>query len=149
MAKLWIFILLASFVQFGFAKSQNASKSESPAAEKPASKPKFVPIDEEEPAEEVEKPKTLNDFPGETYTGTPRLIRQNEITEVFFRDLNNSYVIHNDSRHNRFFKVFEEGASQNRPVSFRADPYSRRITAVDGVDGVTAPAPAATSTGTK
>lgn len=88
---------------------------------------------------------SLEDFPGETVAGIPRLIRASPETEVFFRDLNLSYIIPQDSKHNRFFNAFDQASKLSRQVSFRVDPVSRRVLAMDGVDGVRAPAKAAAS----
>lgn len=124
--------------------------------EAPKKSPKFIKIDENEDEELLKEAresitsslKTVSDEPkepawndlgGQSFTGVPRLIRQDPMTEVFFRDLKESYVIHTDSKHNANFKVFDEASRANRPVTFRADPVSRRILVVDGVAGARAP----------
>lgn len=148
---------LALFLSLLLVLPLQAKEKGSKSAAKARPAPQFYPIDdgEDENVEEAVKTmtstvkevkndpaddvKTLDDFPGETLTGIPRLIRQDSLTEVFFRDLNQSYVIHQDSKHNRYYKIFDDGSRSNKPVTFRADPYSRRILAVEGVDGITAP----------
>lgn len=122
----------------------------------------FYPIDGEDEEEEQSVPKkragssqdqdfadsvsslepSLEDFPGETVAGIPRLIRASPETEVFFRDLNTSYIIPQTDKHNRFFNAFDQASKRNQQVSFRVDPVSRRVLAMDGVDGVRAPAKA-------
>lgn len=135
-------ILFPLALIFLFAGSLSAGPAPKKAVAKPAAKAvKAVESAEvAAPAEQEpeEKAKTLDDFPGRTFTGKPRLIRTQDITEVFFRDLRDSYVIHSDSKHNRYYKVFDEASKLDQSVTFRADPRSRRILAVEGVDGVIA-----------
>ncbi len=137
--------------------------------EAPTKKPTYIKIDEDEDEAELKaaadsitkslktaeepKEKSWADMGGTSLTGVPRLIRQDPLTEVFFRDLKTSYVIHTDSKHNANYKAFDEAARANRSITFRADPISRRILFVDGVGGVKAPppptAPGPTGLGTK
>lgn len=98
-----------------------------------------IPVDiAEEENGLIEKEKSLEDFSGVTVSGIPRLIRASPETEVFFRDVNTSYIISQDSKHNQYFKVFEEASRVNKSVSFRVDPVTRRVLAMDGVQGVRA-----------
>ena len=107
----------------------------------PQPKPKVLPEEEIEVAE-APKESTLDDFKGVTVSGIPRLIRASPETEVFFRDVNTSYIIPKDSKHNQFFEAFDQASRTNKSVSFRADPISRRVLAMDGVNGVRTPAKA-------
>lgn len=70
-------------------------------------------------------------------SGIPRFIRGSPQTEVFFKDLKDSFIIpHNDS-HNRILKAFIDAQKTGKPVNFRADPKVRVIL---GLSEVTAPA---------
>lgn len=140
--------------------AENFSSSKTPrTGEKPLKIPikndGFYSIDGEEDKKspsnfdepEEEKVPTLDDFKGETVSGIPRLIRASPETEVFFRDINTSYIIPQSDKHNRFFHAFDQASKRNQAVSFRVDPVSRRVLAMDGVDGVRAPAKASGAVG--
>ena len=89
--------------------------------------------------ESAAAPAYFEDMKGGTKSGVPRVIRNlSGVTEAFFMGLNESYVIPNDSNHNAFFYAIEEAQKKQRALSFRADPVSRHILAVDGVKGATA-----------
>ncbi|PWU16071.1 MAG: hypothetical protein C5B49_10990 [Bdellovibrio sp.] len=140
------------------AKSTSSNSSPPPpSASESKALPTFYRIDDpdddekdhvesEKPKKKVEDPpadppaKTLNDFPGETYTAVPRLIRTEPREEVFFRgDLNKSFFLPQDSSHNEIFKAFQDGADGYKQVTFRADPGTKQVLAVEGVRGVSKP----------
>lgn len=80
----------------------------------------------------------FEDMQGETKSAVPRVIRNLGVTEVLFLGLNQFYVIREDASHNAFFYAIDDARKKNKAISFRADPVSRRIVAVDGVKGATA-----------
>jgi hypothetical protein len=91
------------------------------------------------PLDETADPtRYFEDLPGTSVAGIPRVIRDNAGTEIFFTNLNQSYVIAQDNLHNRKFKIFTDAIKSGASVSFKADPYSRRILEVDGVDQASA-----------
>ena len=71
---------------------------------------------------------------GSTLTGKPTFVRSSPRTEVFFRDLKNSYWIDDDHNHNGFMNAFLVGAKKGKSVSFSADPETRKITKVEGIN---------------
>lgn len=89
---------------------------------------------------EEDPTKYFEDLPGQTVTGVPRIMRQIHETEIFFTNLNQSYFIAHDNHHNRKFFAFEKAIKKGSSLSFRADPVSRRVLFVDGVDQASAQA---------
>ncbi len=65
--------------------------------------------------------------------GTPRFVRSQARTEVFFQDLKDSYWIDQDRRHNGFMDAFVQASNQKKVVSFTADSSTRQILKVQGV----------------
>lgn len=132
-----VLLLLSSFE----ASAANRRRRVKPKATVPAVSAKEDSNQDEESAEAsaedaVENStKYFEDMPGETVSGTPRLIRANPSTEIFFNKLNQSYVIPKDSKHNPLYYAFEAAMKEQRAISFRVDPYSRRVLFVDGVAG--------------
>lgn len=88
--------------------------------------------------EPVDETRYFEDLPGVTVTGIPRLARDNHGTEIFFTNVNQSYFIRQDNFHNRRYYVFEAAMKSGASVSFRADPVSRQVLEVDGVDQASA-----------
>ncbi len=77
-------------------------------------------------------------------SGTPRLIRSQPETEVFFRDLNQSYIIPKDNRHNKIFEAVSKAIKTKSKVTLEVDPKSRRILGLpeDGASSKTETVPA-------
>lgn len=65
--------------------------------------------------------------PGVAVSGTPRLVRSLQKTEVFFSDLNKSYFIPEGDSHNEVMAKFLKGIKAKKPMSFQAHPVSRDI----------------------
>lgn len=85
--------------------------------------------------------RSFEDLPGTAVSGTPRLMRALDETEVFFSELNQSYVIPQGEQHNPFFFAMEKALKERRKISFKVDPQSHRILSVEGVLGVSAARP--------
>jgi hypothetical protein len=68
---------------------------------------------------------------GTVISATPRLIRSQPETEVFFRDHNTSYVIPKDDGHNKTYELVEKAMKAKTKVSLRVDPKSRRVLGVE------------------
>lgn len=66
-------------------------------------------------------------LPGETISGVVRLIRTSPQTEVFFKDLKNSYIIPKDSQHNKIYEACLQSSKTGKPVTLQVDPKSRRV----------------------
>lgn len=116
--------------------SASAPRGSAPAAAEVTPKnPKFVSIDEVEEPSDV---RYFEDLPGETISGIPRVVRDNNGTEIFFTNVNQSYFIRQDNFHNRRYFPFEAAIKSGQSISFRADPISRQILEVDGVEGASA-----------
>lgn len=64
-------------------------------------------------------------------SGTVNVIRKISVTEVFFKDLKDSYVIPSGSQHSQIYKALEESRKKGTPVSFRANSKSRRIVSIE------------------
>lgn len=134
----------------GFYPLDNEEPIVEPAPKAQALAPAPKPTRVEEEIAEPTEPKeiSLEDFNGVTVSGIPRLIRASPETEIFFRDVNTSYIIPKDSKHNPYYEAFDQAIRTGKSVSFRADPISRRVLAVDGVLGVRAPAKSPAGPGT-
>lgn len=76
---------------------------------------------------------SVNAASGNSISGTPRLIRQMPETEVFFKDLPQSYFIPRTSSHNRIFDAVMKAQKAGKAISLKVDPKSRQI--VDTADG--------------
>jgi len=64
---------------------------------------------------------------GQQISGVVRIIRAHPETEVFFKDLKNSVIIHRDSKHNQFYEACEESRKKGTAVRLTIDPVSRRV----------------------
>lgn len=63
----------------------------------------------------------------EILSGTVRVIRRIEMTEVFFKDLNGSYIIPSGPQYSSIYKALEESQKKGGAVSFKANTKTRRI----------------------
>ncbi len=127
----------------GSQEKEKSEKKLEKESEKESEKENRAKTEVIEEALAKEEPRTLDDFSGVTVSGIPRLIRASPETEIFFRDVNTSYIIPKDSKHNQYYHAFETASRLNKSVSFRVDPVSRRVLAVDGVNGVVSAKPPA------
>jgi len=100
----------------------------------PRSRPLGTSAPVQEVQEVVDPTQYFEDLPGLTVSGVPRVIRSAHETEVFFNNLNQSYFIQQDNFHNRKFYAVESAMKSGSSITFRADPVTRRILFVDGID---------------
>lgn len=109
----------------------------------------FKPIDEEETSSELSsgaggdkasKPALKENE--EVLTGTPTVIRNMGGTEVFFKDLSDSYYISSGSHYNEVFTAMKAGTEKNSKVTFKVNKKSRRILSLEEAPPAP-PAPAA------
>lgn len=66
-----------------------------------------------------------------SFSGIPRLVRGNPVSEVFFINLPSFVIPMNDS-HNRIFQRFQEAAQKRTPVDFVADEKNRVVLRLKG-----------------
>jgi hypothetical protein len=64
-------------------------------------------------------------------SGTVRVIRKLEMTEVFFKDLKDSYFIPSGNQYNSIFKACQESEKKGSPVGLKVNTKSRRILAIE------------------
>ncbi|HEY8270642.1 MAG TPA: hypothetical protein VIG33_07110 [Pseudobdellovibrionaceae bacterium] len=64
-------------------------------------------------------------------SGTVRIIRKLEMTEVFFKDLNDSYYIPSGRGYSAIYKALEESSKKGTPVSFKANTKNRRVLSLE------------------
>lgn len=84
---------------------------------------------QEAAAEEVEKTKLGENE--KILSGTVRVIRKIELTEVFFKDLNDSYFIPSGRAYSSIYKALEESMKKGTSVSFKANTKSRRVLSLE------------------
>lgn len=60
-------------------------------------------------------------------SGTVRVMRKIGVTEVFFKDLSDSYVIPSGRHYSSLYKAFNESQKKGHKVSFRANTKTRHI----------------------
>ena len=64
-------------------------------------------------------------------SGTPRMVRKIGKTEVFFKDLKESYFIPSGLAHNRVLSTVQKAIKNNSPIRFRAHGVSRDILTIE------------------
>jgi hypothetical protein len=79
--------------------------------------------------EEAEKPKLEENE--EILSGTVRVIRKIEMTEVFFKDIKDSYYIPSGSKYSSIYKALNESMKKGTQVSFKANTKSRRVISLE------------------
>lgn len=66
-----------------------------------------------------------------TLTGTVRVMRKIEHTEVFFKDLPDSYVIPSGNKYSSIYNAMTESQKNGTAVTFRANTKSRRVLSME------------------
>lgn len=67
---------------------------------------------------------------GQTVSGVVRLIRSSPQTEIFFKDLKQSYIIPKTSQHNKIYEACLQSSKTGKAVALQVDPVSRRVLAI-------------------
>jgi hypothetical protein len=67
----------------------------------------------------------------EMLSGTVNVIRKLGMTEVFFKDLKDSYFIPSGSKNYSIYKAFEESNKKGNKVSFKANKKSRQVISIE------------------
>lgn len=65
------------------------------------------------------------------FSGTVRVIRKIDMTEVFFKDLKDSYYIPSGSQYSSIYKALDESMKKGTAVGFKANTKSRRILSLE------------------
>lgn len=78
---------------------------------------------------ETAKPKTAENE--EMVSGTVRVIRKLDMTEVFFKDLKDSYFIPSGAGYSSIYKACQESEKKGSPVGLKVNTKSRRILSVE------------------
>jgi len=63
----------------------------------------------------------------EVMSGTVNVIRKIDMTEVFFKDLKESYFIPSGSKNYSIYKAMEQSQKKGTKISFKVNTKSRRI----------------------
>ncbi len=79
---------------------------------------------------EVAKPPQLGENE-ELVSGTVRVVRKLEMTEVFFKDLKDSYFIPSGGQYSSIFKACQDSEKKGVMIGLRVNTKSRRILAVE------------------
>lgn len=97
----------------------------------------FKPVDiEEESAESMlnemhaptkQEPEPAVKQKGESISGVVRIVRTSPETEVFFKDIKNSYIIPKNSKHNEIFEACLQSSKTGKAVALQVDPKNRRV----------------------
>lgn len=67
----------------------------------------------------------------ELVSGTVRVIRKLTMTEVFFKDLKDSYFIPSGANYSSIYKACQESEKKGSPVGLKVNTKSRRILSVE------------------
>ena len=67
----------------------------------------------------------------ELVSGTVRVIRKLEMTEVFFKELKDSYFIPRGGQYSSIFKACQESEKKGSPIGLKVNTKSRRILAIE------------------
>lgn len=67
----------------------------------------------------------------ELVSGTVRVIRKLTMTEVFFKDLKDSYFIPSGMNYSSIYKACQESEKKGSPVGLKVNTKSRRILSVE------------------
>lgn len=67
----------------------------------------------------------------ELVSGTVRVIRKLTMTEVFFKDLKDSYFIPSGANYSSIYKACQESEKKGSPVGLKVNNKSRRILSVE------------------
>lgn len=76
----------------------------------------------------------------EVVSGTVRVIRRIQMTEVFFKDLKDSYFIPSGSNYSSIYKACQESEKKGAPVGMKVNTKSRRILSLEQVAPTKSPA---------
>ena len=60
-------------------------------------------------------------------SATPRLIRSQPETEIFFKDFNQSLIIPKDNKHNKIFEAVSKAMKGNSKITLEVDLKTRRV----------------------
>lgn len=77
------------------------------------------------------EPKVVLKEDEEILSGTVRIIRKIDNTEVFFKDIKDSYIIPSGSGYSTIFKAMEQSQKKGSAVSFKANTKSRRVLSME------------------
>jgi hypothetical protein len=66
-----------------------------------------------------------------TFSGTVRVLRKIDHTEVFFKDLPDSYVIPSGNSYSSIYKAFMNSQKTGASVTFKANIKSRRVLSIE------------------
>jgi hypothetical protein len=72
--------------------------------------------------------------PGVTVSGVVRAVRGYPTTEVFFKDLKDSYFIDPTSEHDEIMKACLQSSRDGKAVSLRVDPTTRHVYSLSDQD---------------
>lgn len=85
----------------------------------------------EAPSKETDAAKPRLGENEEMVSGTVRIIRKLDMTEVFFKDLKDSYFIPSGANYGSIFKACQESEKKGSPVGLKVNNKSRRILSVE------------------
>lgn len=72
--------------------------------------------------------------------GIPKLVRTNPNSEVFFYDINGSFVIPQAMGHNRIFNALIKAQNERKAIGILVDPKTNNVIGLEN-DSVSVPAP--------
>ncbi|WP_413287523.1 hypothetical protein [Bdellovibrio sp. HCB337] len=127
-----------------FAKDKNAGFKEVHSSDESSTE---TSSDSEAASTKEEEPKVVLKENEEILSGTVRIIRKIDETEVFFKDIKDSYFIPSSPSHNAIFKALSESQKKGTSVSFKANTKTRRIVSMESGKTKTAPATTASDSG--
>jgi len=126
------------------------SQAESPSGKAPegtAKKPVFKPLEEDSEPLVSTGAAAEEQKSGTGISGIVRVIRGSPETEVFFKDLKESYVIPVNDSHNEIMEACLKSSRDNQPIHLTVDPISRRILSLSDAGSKSSESPSASGVG--
>jgi len=102
-------------------------------------------VTEGAPAKEDEEPKVVLKDNEQILSGSVRVLRKIDKTEVFFKDLKDSYYISSGNNYSSLFKAFDQSQKDGKPVSFKVNTKSRQVLSLESAPAKSSGTPAVDS----
>jgi hypothetical protein len=93
-----------------------------------------------------EEPKVVLKDNEQILSGSVRVLRKIDKTEVFFKDLKDSYFISSGTNYSSLFKAFDQSQKDGKPVSFKVNTKSRQVLSLESAPAKSTSAPAVDAT---
>jgi hypothetical protein len=99
-------------------------------------------VSQEAAASVEEEPKVVLKDNEQILSGSVRVLRKIDKTEVFFKDLKDSYYISSGTNYSSLFKAFDQSQKDGKAVSFKVNTKSRQVLSLESAPVKSPSAPA-------